>query len=61
MIKIYSILTFTFFTLLFSATPSFSFLYDGIHWDDSDLPVRWEINQDGTANRTEEYELLIKV
>jgi hypothetical protein len=30
-------------------------LYEGYHWDDSDLPVRWEINQDGTADCTGEF------
>ena len=34
------------------------FLYDGLHWEDSDLPVRWEIDQDGTADRTEEFDAI---
>ena len=54
--KLWPILALTVLVLLFSAIPSFSFLYDGYHWDDSDLPVRWEINQDGTADCTGEFD-----
>ncbi len=53
--KPWSILVLSVLVLLLSATPSFSFLYDGIHWNDSDLPVRWEINEDGTADTTGEF------
>ncbi len=53
--KLWPILALTVLVLLFSATPSLSFLYDGIHWDDSDLPVTWEINEDGTADTTGEF------
>ena len=54
--KLWPILTLTVLVLLFRATPSFSFLYDGLHWDDSDLPVRWEINEDGTADCSGEFD-----
>jgi len=53
--KLWPILALTVLAVLFSATSSFSFLYDGLHWDDSDLPVTWEINQDGTADTTGEF------
>jgi len=56
--KLWPILALTVLVLLFSATPSFSFLYDGYHWDDSDLPVTWEINQDGTADCTGEFDAI---
>ncbi|TKJ48032.1 hypothetical protein CEE34_00965 [Candidatus Aerophobetes bacterium Ae_b3a] len=56
--KLWPILALTVLALLFSVTPSFSFLYDGLHWDDSDLPVRWEINQDGTADCTGEFDAI---
>ncbi len=49
------ILALTVLVLLFSATPSLSFLYEGNYWDDSDLPVTWEINQDGTADTAGEF------
>ena len=29
--------------------------YGGIHWDDSDLPVTWEMNENGTADCTGEF------
>jgi len=35
---------------------SFAFRYDGIHWYDADLPVTWEINQNGTADCTGEFQ-----
>ena len=56
--KLWPILALTVLILLFSAPSSFSFLYDGLHWDDSDLPVRWEINQDGTADCTGEFDAI---
>jgi len=37
------------------AISSFAYDYSGIHWYDSDLPVTWEINQDGTADCTGEF------
>lgn len=57
--KVWPIVTFTILVFLFSgASPSFPFGYDGIHWDASDLPVTWEINQDGTADTTGEFEAI---
>ncbi|GAI99425.1 unnamed protein product [marine sediment metagenome] len=56
--KLWPILALTVLVSLFSVTPSFSFLYDGLHWDDSDLPVAWEINQDGTADCTGEFDAI---
>ena len=56
--KLWPILALTVLVLLLSATPSFSFLYEGYHWDDSDLPVGWEINQDGTADCTGEFDAI---
>ena len=53
--RLWSTLALTALVLLFSAGPSLSFSYDGIHWDDSDLPVTWEINQDGTTDTTGEF------
>ncbi len=51
------ILTLTVLAALLSTVTisSFAFDYDGIHWDDSDLPVAWEINQNGTADCTGEF------
>ncbi len=52
------ILTFTVLVALLSSVTisSFAFDYDdGIHWNDSDLPVTWEINQNGTADCTGEF------
>jgi hypothetical protein len=37
------------------ATSLFAYVYDGKHWADSDLPVTWEINQNGTADCTGEF------
>ena len=53
--KLLPILVLSVLVLLFSVTPSSSFSYDGLHWDDSDLPVTWQINQDGTADTTGEF------
>lgn len=53
--KLWPILALTVLALLFSVTPSFPFDYDGIHWDDSDLPVTWQINEDGTADTAGEF------
>ncbi len=38
------------------ATPLSAFEYDGTHWYDSDLPVTWEMNQNGTADCTGEFD-----
>jgi len=56
--KSWPILALTVLILLFSAASSFSFLYDGYHWDESDLPVTWQINQDGTADCTGEFDAI---
>ncbi len=53
--RLWSILALSVLVLLLSAAPSLSFLYDGIHWADSDLPVTWQINQDGTADTAGEF------
>lgn len=43
--------------VLASATiSSFAYKYDGIHWYDADLPVTWEINQNGTVDCTGEFQ-----
>ncbi|GAJ01730.1 unnamed protein product, partial [marine sediment metagenome] len=55
--KLWLILTFTVLGLLAHATiSSFAFKYEGIHWDDSDLPVTWELNQNGTADCAGEFQ-----
>ncbi|KKK86191.1 hypothetical protein LCGC14_2765710 [marine sediment metagenome] len=56
--KLWPIIALTVLAFLFSVTPSFSFLYDGYHWDESDLPVTWQINQDGTADCTGEFDAI---
>jgi hypothetical protein len=38
------------------AMSSFAFEYTGIHWYDTDLPVTWEINQNGTTDCTGEFQ-----
>ena len=55
--KVWLIPSFTVLALLASLTlSSFAFEYDGIHWADADLPVTWEMNQDGTADCTGEFD-----
>jgi len=55
--KIWVILTFSVLALLVGATiSSFAFKYEGIHWYDADLPVTWEMNQNGTADCTDEFQ-----
>ncbi len=38
------------------ATSSSAYDYGGIHWYDSDLPVTWEINENGTADCTGKFD-----
>ncbi len=40
------------------ATSLFAYVYDGKHWADSDLPVTWEINENGTADCTGEFDAI---
>jgi len=55
--KLWLIITFTVLGLLAGATiSSFAFKYDGIHWYDADLPVTWEMNKNGTADCTGEFQ-----
>lgn len=55
--KLWLIRTLTVLALLANATiSSFAFKYEGIHWYDADLPVTWEINQNGTADCTGEFQ-----
>ncbi len=53
--RLSSTLALSILVLLFSAAPSLSFLYLDRQWEDSDLPVTWQINQDGTADTTGEF------
>ncbi len=53
--RLWPIIALSALVLLLSATPSLSFLYLDRQWEDSDLPVTWRINQDGTADTTGEF------